>query len=213
MHQDMLDLVFLSRKGSTTADSTPTSAAMAGEKATPAQSACPVDHKARETWLSQDRATKQGGGGSDRQARTSSADTQAPTSSSSWAWGIPFFSKPSPQSPLTPAASSPAPHQPSGRSAALETDRVVSSIPRSSSPGASSCPVNHEVETGADAASGNWIYPSEKMFFDAMKRKGFDNTRVADMTTVVPIHNAVNEKAWAEIRAWEAPYTGQGKGQ
>ncbi len=44
------------------------------------------------------------------------------------------------------------------------------------------------------------------MFFEAMKRKGFDGARVADMRTVVPIHNAVNERAWAEIKAWEAPY-------
>jgi len=30
---------------------------------------------------------------------------------------------------------------------------------------------------------------------------------------VVPIHNAVNEKAWAEIKAWEAPYAGTGPGR
>ena len=95
----------------------------------------------------------------------------------------------------------------------LDTGRVVSSIPRSSSPGPSSCPVNHEVETGSDGASGNWIYPSEKMFFEAMRRKGHESARVADMKTVVPIHNAVNERAWAEIKTWEAPYNGSGKGQ
>lgn len=38
-----------------------------------------------------------------------------------------------------------------------------------------------------------------------MKRKGYD-ARVADMKTVVPIHNAVNERAWDEIKKWEAPY-------
>ena len=43
------------------------------------------------------------------------------------------------------------------------------------------------------------------MFFDAMKRKGHD-TRAQDMKTVVPIHNAVNERAWKEIREWERPY-------
>lgn len=43
------------------------------------------------------------------------------------------------------------------------------------------------------------------MFFDAMKRKGYD-ARVADMKTVVPIHNAVNERAWEQIKEWEAPY-------
>lgn len=73
------------------------------------------------------------------------------------------------------------------------------------------CPVNHEVETGADPVSGNWVYPSEKMFFDAMRRKGNDNARAADMRVVVPIHNAVNERAWKEILAWEAPYAGAGQ--
>jgi cytochrome c heme-lyase len=43
------------------------------------------------------------------------------------------------------------------------------------------------------------------MFFEAMKRKGYD-ARVADMKTVVPIHNAVNERAWEQIKEWEAPY-------
>jgi cytochrome c heme-lyase len=47
------------------------------------------------------------------------------------------------------------------------------------------------------------------MFFDAMLRKGFNATQTADMKTVVPIHNAVNEKAWAEIKRWEAPYAGE----
>lgn len=66
-----------------------------------------------------------------------------------------------------------------------------------------------EQETGADAASGNWIYPSEKMFFDAMKRKGHD-PQAPDMRTIVPIHNAVNERAWAEIKQWEAPFYEKG---
>jgi cytochrome c heme-lyase len=43
------------------------------------------------------------------------------------------------------------------------------------------------------------------MFFEAMKRKGHD-PHTADMRTVVPIHNAVNERAWKEIREWEAPW-------
>jgi cytochrome c heme-lyase len=38
-----------------------------------------------------------------------------------------------------------------------------------------------------------------------MKRKGYD-AREVDMKTVVPIHNAVNERAWEKIKEWEAPY-------
>ena len=43
------------------------------------------------------------------------------------------------------------------------------------------------------------------MFFDAMRRKNHA-PHAADMAAIVPIHNAVNERAWAEIKAWEAPY-------
>jgi cytochrome c heme-lyase len=100
----------------------------------------------------------------------------------------------------------------------LDSGRVTSSIPRSFSADAEDCPVDHgasanpsnaEVESGRDA-SGNWVYPSEKMFFDAMKRKGYD-AREVDMKTVVPIHNAVNERAWAKIKEWEAPYLAESK--
>jgi cytochrome c heme-lyase len=41
------------------------------------------------------------------------------------------------------------------------------------------------------------------MFFDAMRRKSFD-PEATDMRTIVPIHNAVNERAWYEIKRWEA---------
>ena len=86
----------------------------------------------------------------------------------------------------------------------LKTDRETSSIPRalprdSSRPAG---PANNEQETGSDKSSGNWIYPSEQMFFNAMKRKNHSPDE-ADMRTIVPIHNAVNEQAWKEIKEWE----------
>lgn len=71
----------------------------------------------------------------------------------------------------------------SGTPTVLPTDRVISSIPR----------------TDAEA---NWIYPSQKQFFEAMKRKNWD-PEAADMQTVVPIHNQVNEIAWRHILNWE----------
>lgn len=66
---------------------------------------------------------------------------------------------------------------------ALPTEREVSSIPRHGS-------------------GQNWVYPSQKQFFNAMKRKNFD-PNAKDMETIVPIHNAVNERAWMEILKWE----------
>jgi cytochrome c heme-lyase len=169
------------------------------------ESACPVDHKAREAWIEQGRAAGQ----STPQSAPSSCPVPHLTPAKSKSWTetftsyLPWSSQQSP-TPASPAASQSRP--------SLDTDRVISSIPRSSG-NPEACPVEHgasanaEVESGADA-SGNWVYPSEKMFFEAMKRKGYD-ARTADMKTVVPIHNAVNERAWAEIRKWEEPYLAQ----
>ncbi|POS83312.1 hypothetical protein EPUL_003861 [Erysiphe pulchra] len=94
----------------------------------------------------------------------------------------------------------------------LRVDREISTIPRTQS---QLLDGNGEVENKRLAANcenesgvspeGNWIYPSEKMFFDAMRRKGF-NSEVRDMKTIVPIHNAVNEQAWKEIKQWEKPW-------
>lgn len=108
----------------------------------------------------------------------------------------------------------------------LNTHREVSSIPRAwvhgnpsqgpasqTSPGshgslpsyASDSSPNGQTLDSRTSASATWIYPSEEMFFNAMKRKSF-NPRKADMSTVVPIHNAVNERTWQEILKWESPY-------
>ncbi|KAH8701477.1 cytochrome c/c1 heme-lyase [Phaeosphaeriaceae sp. PMI808] len=138
---------------------------------------CPVDHKTREAWLAQARA-------SNSQPQNLHDDNLS-----------------QPQSPQP--QSQPQQHPPR-----LATDREVSTIPRAlpSTPQNPATPANNERDTGTDKATGNWIYPSERMFFDAMLRKSH-NPSETDMATIVPIHNAVNERAWAEIRAWEA---GQG---
>lgn len=38
-----------------------------------------------------------------------------------------------------------------------------------------------------------------------MRRKNYD-PQATDMAAIVPIHNAVNEKAWQEIKTWEARF-------
>ncbi|KAJ3097198.1 hypothetical protein HDU97_005083 [Phlyctochytrium planicorne] len=82
---------------------------------------------------------------------------------------------------MPPVNQQPAPDQ----KAPLSTDREVSSIPM------------------AGKFDGkNWVYPSEQMFYNAMKRKKW-NPHEKDMTVVVPIHNAVNEKCWQKILEWE----------
>jgi cytochrome c heme-lyase len=214
MHSDLLDTVLVSRKEATVQgnDTTETAAtataAMKGFGSDAAQAGeeakCPVDHKTRELWLQQaqqERAAQSAAAATQsRQPPTSTTSQQPQPSTSSWSsWlRLPSFSRSQaqPQEPTQTPTPPPRSH--------LNESRVISSIPRSSDPGPSACPVNHEQETGA-STTGHWVYPSEKQFFEAMKRKGHD-AAAADMKTVVPIHNAVNERAWAEILKWEAPY-------
>lgn len=83
----------------------------------------------------------------------------------------------------------PAPTQPTPSSSSgprLPTDRETSSIPR--------------------LDGSNWVYPSQAQFYAAMERKKH-SPQAPDMQVVVPIHNAVNERAWAEVMKWEG---GQG---
>ncbi|EPS37152.1 hypothetical protein H072_9213 [Dactylellina haptotyla CBS 200.50] len=84
----------------------------------------------------------------------------------------------------------------------LSNSREISTIPRvTTTNGNSETPASHSASS-ISPSIGNWIYPSEKMFFDAMKRKDWD-PKAEDMRMIVPIHNAVNERAWVEIKEWE----------
>jgi cytochrome c heme-lyase len=65
--------------------------------------------------------------------------------------------------------------------------------------------MNSEAETGA-SKTGNWIYPSESQFFHAVMRKQTASSPedlVSSISHIIPIHNAVNERAWTLIKAWE----------
>lgn len=90
----------------------------------------------------------------------------------------------------------------------LSQDREVSSIPRATALALAhgTSPANNEVETGRDT-SGNWIYPSETQFFNAVMRKDTTSTSPQDLaqsiSSIIPIHNAVNERAWHLIKQWE----------
>ncbi|KAG5927058.1 hypothetical protein E4U42_002645 [Claviceps africana] len=166
--------------------------------------ACPVDSKTRDAWLAQARAAEAAASCPVNHDSSASVPKTWTQSLASYLWSS---SSSSPAASPAPPAATPL--------EALDTNRVISTIPRSA-PASPPCPVdtpgtptaaNHEIESGMDP-SGKWVYPSEKMFFDAMKRKGYD-ARVADMKTVVPIHNAVNERAWQQIVEWETPYLSQ----
>lgn len=133
------------------------------------QDKCPVDHTAREKWLSS--ASLNGGEGDtpaacpvDHSKLTSVAkSTKIPEECSS--------------DRIDQTATSGVGEY------GLSREREISSIPRA-------------------GTGGNWVYPSQEQFFNAMKRKNLDpNSR--DMKVVIPIHNAVNERAWYEILKWE----------
>lgn len=69
-----------------------------------------------------------------------------------------------------------------GQALPLSTERIVSHIPKG--------------EFNPDHQEKNkdtWEYPSEQMFYNAMKRKGY-KPKEQDMSTVVAIHNHVNNR-------------------
>ena len=139
---------------------------------TPSMDACPVDEKTRLAWMKANpgmsrpgappapaatNALKANGCDSEEIDQSPASVTSPPGLFSRW-----FSSAPA------PAADASAPT--SAQQPALGTQRVVSTIPRASPVNEDGKPANSEKESGV-SESGNWIYPSEKMFFDAMKRK------------------------------------------
>lgn len=107
--------------------------------------------------------------------------------------GHPLLAGPGPSCPLRNSEPEPSqlPH-PTQR-LPLSRDRLVSSIPKTEAHTPQHQPVD----------APNWTYPSEQMFYNALKRKGYD-ARDEDIPAVVAIHNAVNERAWAKVKSWEA---------
>lgn len=91
-----------------------------------------------------------------------------------------------PTNMMPPPNQKPSPGQPF----TLSTSRITSTIPK------------------AGTENEKWQYPSEQMFWNAMLRKGWrweeDAIKQQDMTHIINIHNANNEKAWQEVLKWEA---------
>ncbi|KAI4159898.1 MAG: hypothetical protein LQ342_006227 [Letrouitia transgressa] len=70
----------------------------------------------------------------------------------------------------------------------LPTEREMSSIPRGD-------------------ADSNWEYPSPQQMYNAMLRKGYDDTPEDAVETMVAVHNFLNEGAWVEIVDWERRFS------
>jgi len=56
--------------------------------------------------------------------------------------------------------------------------------------------------------TGTWEYPSPQQMYNALLRKGYDDTPADAVEAMVAVHNFLNEGAWAEIRAWERTFAG-----
>eukprot|EP00735_Rhodelphis_limneticus_P009344 TRINITY_DN2701_c0_g1::TRINITY_DN2701_c0_g1_i2::g.25928::m.25928 TRINITY_DN2701_c0_g1::TRINITY_DN2701_c0_g1_i2::g.25928 ORF type:complete len:252 (+),score=-4.05,sp/Q5F339/CCHL_CHICK/49.77/4e-60,Cyto_heme_lyase/PF01265.12/3.2e-72 TRINITY_DN2701_c0_g1_i2:18-773(+) len=97
-----------------------------------------------------------------------------------------------PLNQMPPANQLPAPDQ----KGSLPVERQLSSIPRAT-------------DKDPDA---RWVYPSEQMFYNAMRRKGWTPSE-DDMAAVVAIHNFVNEHTWRELLRWERDLHGHECGQ
>ncbi|KAK8036249.1 hypothetical protein PG993_008863 [Apiospora rasikravindrae] len=72
---------------------------------------------------------------------------------------------------------------------ALPTEREPSTIPRGD-------------------GTGNWEYPSPQQMYNALLRKGYSDTDVTAVESMVSVHNFLNEGAWAEIMEWEKRFAG-----
>ncbi len=66
----------------------------------------------------------------------------------------------------------------------LPVERTISSIPRGD-------------------ADAYWEYPSPQQMYNAMLRKGYDDTPEDAVESMVAVHNFLNEGAWREIEGWE----------
>lgn len=79
-----------------------------------------------------------------------------------------------------------------GQSKSLSTDRVKSSIPK-----------------GGTNEGTTWTYPSPQMFYNALARKGkLGDTDEQDISSVVALHNNMNEKTWRKVLEWEQVLAG-----
>lgn len=89
-----------------------------------------------------------------------------------------------PRNAMPPPQQEPMP----GQKKPLSVERVKSTIPKGGT------------ET-------TWEYPSQQMFFNALRRKGKAQGIIEDdMETVIAIHNNTNERTWKSIMEWESRF-------
>ncbi|KJX93614.1 cytochrome c heme lyase like protein [Zymoseptoria brevis] len=70
-----------------------------------------------------------------------------------------------------------------------------------------SLPLSRETSTiPRGDGEGTWEYPSPQQMYNAMLRKGYNDTPAEHVESMVAVHNFLNEGAWDEIRGWEGRF-------
>lgn len=177
---------------------TPSKPAPSPPRPTQEPSVCPIDPKTRDIWLQKSKGNPKMAAEMPASHKPIAPPAQTPASTFAPAPLEECSSDRIDQS-LTPARSLPT----SSTTRKMSHDRVISTIPRGAS-GASLYPANAQNDAPT-SASGNWIYPSESQFFEAVMRKQSASPEdvAASVSSIIPIHNAVNERAWFLIKSWE----------
>jgi len=68
-------------------------------------------------------------------------------------------------------------------------------------------PLTRETSTIPKGDGSLWEYPSPQQMYNAMLRKGYTDTPIDAVESMVGVHNFLNEGAWAEIMGWERRFS------
>ncbi|KAF1947651.1 hypothetical protein EJ02DRAFT_332773 [Clathrospora elynae] len=72
---------------------------------------------------------------------------------------------------------------------------------------AQALPLDRERSTIPKGDGSLWEYPSPQQMYNAMLRKGYTDTDITAVESMVGVHNFLNEGAWAEIMGWERRFS------
>ena len=193
-------------------------------------SECPIDPQTRNIWLQQARQQPQPSAPSRTDTPSkASASTFATVPSEECSSDRVDQSTTNPQiSPALP----PHLHRPLSHERVVSS--IPRAAPDTHTQSPPSNPYANSETNAPNHQSGNWIYPSEAQFFHAVLRKHSPEAILppdtvppnqprpsnatrktppnpeADLAstipTIIPIHNAVNERAWSLIKDWEETF-------
>jgi cytochrome c heme-lyase len=136
----------------------------------------------------------------------------APPSSCPVPHGNPVVSPPASSCPVPHGDRKPAPeHERSTLSKLNPLNYMFHSISQAPAPDQNyALPTTRDESTiPKGSGDGNWEYPSPQQMYNALLRKGYTDTDVTAVESMVAVHNFLNEGAWAEIVEWERRF---GKG-